>query len=310
MSTIAERRRTAPAAVRWTAYIGIAIVFAIACAFLSHWQLAKNADRTEQLAIISHNYNATPVPLDEILPAGKTLVLTDQWTPVTMTGTYLADEQILARNRVHSGTAAYEILVPFRLTDGRVFLIDRGWEPPGNTQSLPDSIPAPPTGTVTVVARLQPGEPIPPNGPDAPSGQVPSINLPLVAQKTGDSALDTGAYGTMVSESPTPATAPQAMESPSDDPGPYLSYGVQWILFAIMAFAFLWYVIRFERRARREEAEDAAAVAALAETDAVAAAELAAEASDRRAKRVMFPKKTDRDMSEEDDLLDDLTRKH
>jgi hypothetical protein len=113
----------------------------------------------------------------------------------------------------------------------------------------------------------------------------------------------------MVSEHPAPASAPQAMESPSDDPGPYLSYGVQWILFAIMAFAFLWYVIRFERRARREEAEDAAAVAALAETDANAAAELAAEAEGRRAKRVMFPKKTDRDMSEEDDLLDDLHRR-
>jgi cytochrome oxidase assembly protein ShyY1 len=306
MPTLAERRRTAPAVVRWTAYVGVAIVFAIACAFLSHWQLAKNADRTEQLAIISHNYNATPVALDEVLRAGQALKLTDQWRPVSMTGQYLADTQILARNRVHSGTAAYEILVPFQLADGRVFLIDRGWEPPGNTQSLPDSIPAPPAGTVTVIVRMQPSEAIPPNGPDAPNGQVPSINLPLVAQKTGESDLDTGAYGTMVSEHPAPATSPQAMESPSDDPGPYLSYGVQWILFAIMAFAFLWYVIRFERRARREEAEDAAAVAALAETDAQAAAVLAAEAEGRRAKRVMFPKKADRDMSEEDDLLDDL----
>lgn len=309
MPTLAERRRTAPAVVRWTAYVGVAIVFAIACGFLSHWQLAKNADRSEQLAIISHNYNATPVALGDILPSGRTLATTDQWRPVSMTGTYLPGSQILARNRVHSGTAAYEILVPFRLEDGRVFLIDRGWEPPGNTQSLPDRIPAAPAGTVTVVARLQPSEAIPPNGPDAPSGQVPSINVPLVAQKTGQSDLDTGAYGTLVSEHPAPASAPQAMESPSDDPGPYLSYGVQWILFAIMAFAFLWYVIRFERRARREEAEDAAAVAALAETDADAAAVLAAEAAGRRAKRVMFPKKADRDMSEEDDLLDDLHRR-
>jgi len=306
MSTLAERRRTAPALVRWTAYIGIAIVFAIACAFLSHWQLAKNADRSAQLAIISRNYGATPVPLAQVVPAGRTLALTEQWRPVSLTGQYLPDRQILARNRVHSGTAAYEILVPFRLADGRVFLVDRGWEPPGNTQSLPDVVPAAPTGTVTVVVRLQPSEPIPPNGPDAPRGQVPSINLPLVAQKSGAADLDTGAYGTLVSESPAPATAPQAMESPSDDPGPYLSYGVQWILFAVMAFAFLWYVIRFERRARREEAEDAAAVAALARTDAAAAAALAAEASDRRAKRVMFPKRTDRDMSEEDELLDDL----
>ena len=306
MSTLAERRRTASPVTRWIAYVGIAIVFAIACAFLSHWQLSKNADRSEQLAIISRNYDQKPVPLADLLPAGATLEPTDQWRPVSMTGQYVADQQILARFRVHDGTAAFDILVPFRLTDGRVVLIDRGWEPPGNTQAVPDSIPAPPSGTVTVVARLQPGEAVPPNGKDAPAGQVPSINLPLVAQKAGVTGLDTGAYGTLVSESPAPASAPQPMESPSNDPGPYLSYGVQWILFAVMAFVFLWYVIRFERRARREEAEDAAAVAALAETDAAAAAALAAESEQRRATRVMFPKRTDRDMSEEDELLDDL----
>jgi len=311
MSTLAERRRSAPAAVRWTAYVGVAIVFAIACAFLSHWQLSKNVTRAEQLALIAQNYNATPVALGDLLPAGSTLKAGDQWRPVTMTGTYLSDEQLLARNRVHDGTAAYEILVPFRLADGRVFLIDRGWEPPGNTQSLPDSIPAPPSGTVTVVARLQPGEPIPPSGRGAPAHQVSSINLPVVAGTLGGAtgaALEQGAYGTMMSESPAPASAPQAMESPSDDPGPYLSYGVQWILFAVMGFVFIWYVIRSERRARREEAEDAAAIAALAQTDPQAAATLAAEASARRSLRALFPKRTDRDMADEDALLDDAHR--
>lgn len=311
MSTLAERRRSAPAAVRWTAYVGVAIVFAIACAFLSHWQLSKNAERSEQLALIAENYNATPVALAEVLPAGTTLRAGDQWRPVTMTGTYLSEHQLLVRNRVHAGTAAYEILVPLRLADGRIFVVDRGWEPPGNTQALPDRIPAAPTGTVTVVARLQPGEPIPPSGRGAPSGQVSSINLPVIAQTIGGTvgaALERGAYGTMVSENPAPTLSPQALESPSNDPGPFLSYGVQWILFAVMGFVFIWYVIRSERRARREEAEDAAAVAALAETDPEAAAVLAAEASRRRSLRALFPKRSDRDMEDEDALLDDARR--
>jgi cytochrome oxidase assembly protein ShyY1 len=304
----AERRRAAPAAVRWTAYVGIAIVFAIACAFLSHWQLSKNADRSEQLAIIADNYDAKPVALADILPRNTNLPLTDQWRQVSMTGRYVADHQLLARNRVHDGTAAYEILVPFRGADGRVFLVDRGWEPPGNTQSLPDAVPAPPAGTVTVVVRLQPSEDVPPNGPDAPRGQVPSINLPLVAKTLGGatgSALDEGAYGTLVSETPAPTASPQAMESPSDDPGPYLSYGVQWLIFILMAFSFLWYVIRFERRARREDAEDAAAVLALAQSDPDAAIELAAASNQRQAARMLFPRRTDRDMTDEDALLDD-----
>jgi cytochrome oxidase assembly protein ShyY1 len=294
--------------VRWTAYIGVAIVFAIACAFLSHWQLSKNTDRSAQLALISRNYDSTPVPLGDLVARGADLNPADQWRQVSMTGTYAADEQLLVRNRVHGGTAAYEVLVPFRLADGRVFLVDRGWVAPGNTQSLPDHVPAAPSGTVTVVTRLQPGEPLPSSGAGAPDGQVPSINLPLIAQKVGGadgSALERGGYGTVVSEAPQPASAPQAIEAPSDDPGPYLSYGVQWILFAVMGFVFIWYVIRAERRARREDAEDAAAVAELAATDPHAAAELEAAASVRRAQRALFPKKrSDRDMADEDDLLD------
>ncbi len=301
-------RRSAPAAVRWTAYIGVAIVFAIACAFLSNWQLSKNVARSAQLSLISENYDAKAVPLGDLLPAGADLKPSNQWRPASLTGTYAADEQLLVRNRVHGGTAAYEVLVPFRTDDGRVFLIDRGWAAPGNTQSLPDHVPAPPTGTVTVVARLQPDEPLPSSGSDAPHGQVPSIHLDLIAQKVGGAdgaALERGAYGTLVSESPAPASAPHALEAPSDDPGPYLSYGVQWILFAVMGFVFIWYVIRSERRARREDAEDAAAVAALAATDPHAAAVLAAETSVRRTQRTLFPKKkADRDMSDEDDLLD------
>jgi cytochrome oxidase assembly protein ShyY1 len=301
-------RRNAPPSVRWAAYIGVAIVFAIACAFLSNWQLGKNAARSEQLSLISRNYDSTPVALDQLLGRGTTLDAEDQWRQVTMTGSYATDEQLLVRNRVHGGTAAYEVLVPFRLTDGRVFLIDRGWVAPGNTQSLPDHVPSAPSGTVTVLTRLQPGEPLPSSGAAAPRGQVPSINLPLIAKKIGGEdggVLEHGAYGTMVSETPAPASVPQALEAPSDDPGPYLSYGVQWILFAVMGFIFIWYVIRSERRARREDAEDAAAVAALAASDPAAAAEFEAAASVRRSTRALFPKKRlDRDMADEDDLLD------
>lgn len=305
-----SRRQSAPAAVRWTAYIGVAIVFALACAFLSHWQLSKNVARSAQLALIEENYNTAPVPLDDLLSDGQTLPEHLKWRQVSMTGTYLTDKQLLVRNTVHGGTAAYEIIVPLRLDDGRVFLIDRGWELPGNRQPTPDVIPDAPRGEVTVVARLVPGERLPSSGPDAPAGQVPSVHLPLIADKVGGAdgaALDQGAYGELVSEDPAPATAPHAFEEPSADPGPYLSYGIQWILFAVMGFIFIWYVIRSERRARREAAEDAAAVAALAATDPEAASALQAETTARRI-REKRAKRRDRDSEDEDALLDDATR--
>ena len=249
-----------PRAGRWAIYIALAVVFAIACAFLSHWQFSRNEERSHQLALVAQNYDADPVPLAEAIPAGGELDPQDEWHPVTLTGQYLADDQLLARNRPHGGTSAFEVLVPFRLDDGRVLLVDRGWVPPGDDQPEPDAVPAPPSGEATVVVRLRPGEALPSSGRSAPEGQVPTINLDLVADTISSdagTALERSAYGVMVTEDPAPATAPAALEPPSDDPGPHLSYAIQWIMFALMGFIFIGYVIRTERKHRREDAEDA-----------------------------------------------------
>ena len=246
--------RELPAAARWMLYVAVAILFAIACGFLSNWQFSRNAERSEQLQLVADNYDATPVPLGELLAPGAELNPGDEWRPVVLHGQYLSDEQLLVRNRAHGGSAAFEQLVPFRLDDGRVFLVDRGWLPPGNRQSEPDDIPAPPSGEVTVEVRLRPEEAAPTSGRTAEAGQVPTINLGLVAEQTGP--LEQGAYGLLMSESPAPTSAPQPVDPPSNDPGPYLSYAVQWILFAIMGFGFLTYVIVSERKLRREGSDD------------------------------------------------------
>jgi cytochrome oxidase assembly protein ShyY1 len=248
-----------PAALRWTGYVAVAIVFAIACGFLSNWQFSRNEERARQLALVDANYDATPVALGEVLSRGGELDASDEWTPVRLTGTYLTDEQLLVRNRAHGGTSAFEMLVPFRLDDGRVFIVDRGWVPPGDPEPVPDSVPEPPTGEATVIVRLRPGEMIPASGRSADEGQVATIHLPTIADTvaSGD-AVETGAYGMLVSEDPAPAVAPNPLASPTEDPGPHLSYAIQWILFAIMGFAFIGYIIVSERRIRREEAAEAA----------------------------------------------------
>ena len=288
-----SRRASAPAAVRWTSYIAVAIVFAVACGFLSNWQFTRNADRAEQLALVAQNYDAEPVALGTIIAPGTALGAADEWRPVTLEGEYLADQQLLVRNRPHGGTAAFEVLVPFRLADGRVLLIDRGWVPPGEDQPLPDEIPAPPEGDVTVVARLRPAEQLPASGRSAPEGQVPSINLELVAETIAPDVgadLELSAYGVMVTEDPAPPTRPASFAAPSEDPGPYLSYAIQWILFAIMGFVFIGYVIRTERRHRREDAEDRARGVEPAPRDRTP------------------PRRVDRDMEDEDSILDAANR--
>lgn len=279
-----------PRARRWAIYIALAVVFAIACAFLSNWQFTRNQERAEQLALVAANYDAEPVALDELIPEAASLDPADQWHPVRLTGAYLEDQQLLVRNRPHGGTAAFEVLVPFQLEDGRVILIDRGWVPPGEDSPNPDTVPAVPEGDVTVIARLRPGEALPSSGRSAPEGQVPTINLGLIADTVHPevgAALEQSAYGVMVSEDPAPSSQPNALESPSEDPGPHLSYAIQWILFAVMGFVFIGYVIRTERRHRREDAEEAEGRIPLAAD---------APATPRR--------RRDRDAADEDALID------
>lgn len=292
-------RTDASPALRWTVYGAIAVVFAIACGFLAQWQFARNEERSTQLRFVAENYDAAPVSLEDVIAPGDELAPSHEWTPVELTGTYLPDEQLLVRNRAHGGTSAFEVLVPFRAEDGRVLLIDRGWVPPGDPDPLPDEIPAPPEGEVTVIVRLRPGEAEPTSGRSAEEGQLPTISLPLAAERiaSGDD-LETGAYGLMVSEDPAPATVPGTISPPSEDPGPHLSYAIQWILFAVMGGVFIAYVIVSERRHRREDAaEDAASASPAAPAPAkVTSPAVTAHRRRRRAR--------DRDAEDEDALLD------
>jgi cytochrome oxidase assembly protein ShyY1 len=279
-----------PKAGRWSIYIALAVVFAVACALLSNWQFSRNQERSAQLSLVEANYDAAPAALDALIPEGGGLDPGDEWRQVRLVGRYLDEDQLLVRNRPHGGTAAFEVVVPFRSEDGRVVLIDRGWVPPGDDGPVPDVVPSPPDGLTTVIARLRPGEPMPASGRSAPEGQVPTINLRLVADAvspTAADALETSAYGILVSEDPAPATAPNPLEAPSEDPGPHLSYAIQWILFAIMGFVFIGYVIRTERRHRGEDAEEG--------TDASVPPTAAANPPRRR---------RDRDAEDEDALID------
>ena len=263
--------------LRWTVYVLLAIGFALGCALLSNWQFERNENRAEQIELVEQNYDAAPVALSELIGADGELAPGDVWHPVVLRGEYIDDEQLLVRNRPHGGTSAFEVLVPFRDADGRILIVDRGWVPPGEGES-PDAGPAPPQGEVEVIVRLRPGEQLPASGRGAPEGQVPTINLPTIAEQVSGEVITSG-YGQIVSEDPAPSTALGGFDSPTDDPGPHLSYAIQWILFALMGCIFIGYIIRTEIVKHREELEGRAASAPA-------------------------PRRRDKDADVEDELLD------
>jgi cytochrome oxidase assembly protein ShyY1 len=246
---------------RWGGYLAVVIVFAVACGLLSWWQWSRRAEAVEEIQRVDTNYDATPVELAAVLPKLDSWRIDDRWLPVTMTGTYLTEQQLLVRNRPYNGASGYEVLVPFRLDNGRVFVVDRGWVPTGSSIEAPDAVPAPPAGQVTVVARLKAGEPELP-GRTAPKGQLATIHLPSVAALTGEQTY-TGAYGLLASEDPAPADAPPSPAlKPEADEGPHLSYALQWIAFGVLAFVALFWAFRRERRIGALPANEQAAARA------------------------------------------------
>lgn len=295
--TAAQIRRAR--ALRWTGYTALAIVFAILCVFLSDWQFSRNAERSEQLELVADNYDKVPVPIGDVIGRDGAFDPADEWLPVTLQGEYVEQGEVLARNRAHGGTAAFEVLAPFRLDDGRIFIVNRGWLRPGSTQPVPDAVPAPPQGPAEVTVRLRPSELLPPSGRSAPEGQVPTIHLPSVAEMTGDDTI-TSAYGLLATETPA-AERPFSPDPPSADPGPHLSYAIQWILFAIMGFVFIGYVIRSEIKHSREDAADAAAAAA---ARAAAGDTSPVEPVRKLASMRKINRKRDRDSVDEDAILD------
>lgn len=241
---------------RWRRSLALAIAFAIGCGLLSWWQFSRRAETAEASLLISRNTAAHPVRLTEAIPGLSSYRQDQRWRTVEVEGSYLPDRQLLVRNRVGpDGDPGFEVLTPFRTTDGRVFVLDRGWVSIGTKQDRPDSVPAAPSGTVTVDARLQADEG-PLIGRTAPAGEIPSIDLHEVSRQVGLPTY-TGAYGQVRSENPGVALNPQRIEpQPEDtgvDEGTHLSYAIQWIIFAILGFGALGWSIRRDLRDAGDE---------------------------------------------------------
>jgi cytochrome oxidase assembly protein ShyY1 len=229
----------------------MAIVFAVACVFLSRWQFTRNNETVVAANLLNHNYAAPAVPLAKLLPTRTAYAANEAWREVTVKGRYEPTKQLLVRDRSNGGLPGFEVLMPFRLSDGSVFVIDRGFVPVGTNQDRPDVVPAPPSGTVVATARLQASEILIP-GRVAPSGEISEINLPKVERLTGVSVY-TGAYGLLMTETPAPATRPVKAIKPTIDNGPFLSYAFQWILFAILGFGGLFWALRQEYRVQNAD---------------------------------------------------------
>ncbi|MFE4460272.1 SURF1 family protein [Nocardia tengchongensis] len=251
----------------WLILAVVVAGFAYLCfTVLAPWQLGKNTRTSERNDRIASSVHADPVDVTTMLSGdGKNT----EWRRATATGSYVQDSTVLVRLRHLDGQPAYTVLAAFRLDDGRTLLVDRGQIAAAQGGTRPPVIAAPPTGPQHLEARVRASEGIiekkPPTTEDGyrqvystdTQQEAAVLGLPLTPIPTnglgGYLQLDAGQPGAF-----TPDALPQL------DAGPYLSYGLQWLAFGVMAPLGLGYFVWSEIRARRREKSEAAAQPATA----------------------------------------------
>jgi cytochrome oxidase assembly protein ShyY1 len=223
----------------WLALTAVVLVFAAMCfTVLAPWQFSRHAERKATNEAISRSASARPVSVSEVEQPGE-------WRRVTATGRYLSEEEVVARLRTVQGAPAFEVLTPFRLSDGEVVLVDRGFVRP--RQGLVPSYAEAPAGEVTVTARYRVDERDPRSRPPAPGEdghpQVYAVDSRAVGEVTG-LTIRRG-YLALVDGSPGVL---DPLPLPELEVGPFLSYALQWITFGAMALLawlyFSWREIR------------------------------------------------------------------
>ncbi|MCX5042645.1 SURF1 family protein [Aldersonia sp. NBC_00410] len=225
--------------------------FAYLCfSVLAPWQLGKNTSTSHRNDQIAASVDAEPVPVEQLVTASGPAADDDEWRRVTATGSYVPDSTVLVRLRSVDGGPAYEVLAVFRLDDGREVLVDRGYVQPVDG-TRPPQVADPPTGRQTLNARLRMSEgTVPGKDPVTEEGfrQVYFVDAGQVGRVLGTDLID----GYLQLEADQPGSF-EPIPLPQLDAGPYLSYGLQWLAFGIMAPLGLAYFVRAEVRERRKE---------------------------------------------------------
>lgn len=255
----------------WIALVLLVAVFSALCfTLLAPWQFGRDRETETRNAAIQSSFQAAPRPLEEVLPGQQPPDVRTEWTKVHFHGRYLPQREVLAWLRTVQGEPAIEVLTPFRLDDGRILLVDRGFVRPVHGTD-PPPFAAAPTEPVTLTARVRADETDSDHRPAFQRGGhlwTYAVDSRTVGAGT-DTPLRPG-YFALTDGQPgglNPLPLPQLQS------GPYFSYALQWIVFGIMAPGGVVYLVYNEvryprdRRGRPVPAEAAAGRAVAAEPD-------------------------------------------
>ena len=202
----------------------IALLLVIFCLWGSQWQYHRGVDRHARNAVIEERIAQSPIALTSV-----TGTLADyEWQPVSTSGSFNKEKQILLRNRYNDGKYGYEVLTLFTSAEKKNFWVDRGWVQAGATATTPPVLTPLPEGEVTINGRLRLDSSLPRGSFFA----LPGKGEGLVSELNAQSQLNTEKfYIDLLSGSQTSLTPEVPAQLPELSDGPHMAYALQWIFF-------------------------------------------------------------------------------
>jgi cytochrome oxidase assembly protein ShyY1 len=223
---------------RWLLFAAAVVVVAGATWWLGSWQFDRLEERRDRNDAVRANETEDPAPVDEVLAVGEGVADDEQWRVVTATGRYALEDTVIVRYRTRDGAPGVDVVVPLVTADGTALLVDRGWLQTEASGAMPDDIPSPPQGAVTITGWARA------DGTGDSTAVSDGSTRAISSEAIGDT-LDYEVYGGFVdlrSESPEATRPLEPVELPELDDGPHFFYGLQWWFFGLLALAGFGYL--------------------------------------------------------------------
>lgn len=211
---------------KWIGLGLVLIAFIVVAGLAGGWQW----DRTMEVIEAERAAQGEAVPVQEVVSVGESMPGGAVGHPVTATGTYASEDQVLVLHRELNGEPGVWVVTPLDLDDGSRVAVLRGWLPDATAAGV-----APPSTPVELSGVLQPDERFYADAQPEP-GTAVAISSERLARDWGTPTLP----GFIVLASQTPAAAADPQPVPptvqmSDVPFPIRNFGyaLQWFVFAV-----------------------------------------------------------------------------
>jgi len=210
----------------------VATVIAVSVfTYLTLWQIGRAEERTALRLEVMQRSELPIVPLGD---TGNVNLSNDRYRRFQIEGSFMNQHQVLLDNVVHDGKPGYEVITPFKTSQGESLLVNRGWISAGRDRTVfPDiSVNEEP---VFLTVMLDKPRSAPVFGLDIVErdNRWNYLDLAFYRQQSG---LEIPGFLLLLAED-SPLVYKSRWPEIEDKSGMHIGYAIQWGVFALIALA-------------------------------------------------------------------------